>query len=89
MDSPQGLIVPNVKNVQALTLMEVALELNRIMALGLQGKLGQDDLTGGTFTLSNIGTVSSISLNYSSNGWSHSKSPVTKSHSYFYASVMK
>ncbi|XP_011677259.1 lipoamide acyltransferase component of branched-chain alpha-keto acid dehydrogenase complex, mitochondrial isoform X2 [Strongylocentrotus purpuratus] len=57
MDSPQGLIVPNVKNVQALTLMEVALELNRIMALGLQGKLGQADLTGGTFTLSNIGTI--------------------------------
>ncbi|XP_063962576.1 lipoamide acyltransferase component of branched-chain alpha-keto acid dehydrogenase complex, mitochondrial-like [Lytechinus pictus] len=57
MDSPQGLIVPNVKNVQALTLLEVAQELNRLMALGVQGKLGQGDLTGGTFTLSNIGTI--------------------------------
>lgn len=57
MDSPHGLIVPNVKNVQALSLLEVAQELNRLMALGVQGRLGQDDLTGGTFTLSNIGTI--------------------------------
>ena len=58
MDSPQGLLVPNVKNVQALSVFEVAQELNRLMALGQQGKLGQDDITGGTFSLSNIGTVS-------------------------------
>ncbi|XP_072172845.1 lipoamide acyltransferase component of branched-chain alpha-keto acid dehydrogenase complex, mitochondrial-like [Diadema setosum] len=57
MDSPQGLIVPNVKNVQALSLFEVAQEMTRLMALGVEGKLGPDDLSGGTFTLSNIGVI--------------------------------
>ncbi len=57
MDTPQGLIVPNIKNVQALSVYEVALELNRLMNLGFDGKLGTDDLTGTTFTLSNVGNV--------------------------------
>ena len=57
MDSPDGLIVPNVKNVQALSIFEVAAELNRLIELGQAGKLGPSDLTGGTFTLSNIGSV--------------------------------
>ena len=58
MDTKDGLLVPNVKNVQSLSMLEVAAELNRIMALGEVGKLGTQDLSGGTFTLSNIGTVS-------------------------------
>jgi len=36
-------------------------ELNRLHQQGLTGKLTPDDLTGGTFTLSNIGSVSCIS----------------------------
>ena len=57
MDTPQGLVVPNVKNVQALSIFEVAAEMHRLMDLGNVGKLGTQDLSGGTFTLSNIGTV--------------------------------
>jgi len=57
MDSPQGLIVPNIKNVQALSTFEVAVELDRLIQLGLIGKLGTEDLAGCTFSLSNIGTV--------------------------------
>lgn len=60
MDTPQGLLVPNVKNVQMLTVFEIAIELNRLQALGVSGQLGTTDLTGGTFTLSNIGSVSAI-----------------------------
>ncbi|XP_006763173.1 PREDICTED: lipoamide acyltransferase component of branched-chain alpha-keto acid dehydrogenase complex, mitochondrial [Myotis davidii] len=45
MDTEQGLIVPNVKNVQALR------------KLGSSGQLSTADLTGGTFTLSNIGSI--------------------------------
>lgn len=60
MDTPQGLLVPNVKNVQMLSLFEIALELNRLQALGVSGQLGTTDLSGGTFTLSNIGSVSVI-----------------------------
>lgn len=62
MDTKDGLLVPNVKNVQSLSMVEVASELNRIMELGGAGKLGTHDLSGGTFTLSNIGTVSRISM---------------------------
>jgi len=37
--------------------------MNRLMELGYDNKLQQSDLSGGTFTLSNIGTVSiSISV---------------------------
>ena len=57
MDTPDGLVVPNIKNVAQLSILEVASELNRLMQLGANGKLGPADLTGGTFTLSNIGMV--------------------------------
>uniref|UniRef100_A0A8C6WWS9 Dihydrolipoamide acetyltransferase component of pyruvate dehydrogenase complex n=1 Tax=Neogobius melanostomus TaxID=47308 RepID=A0A8C6WWS9_9GOBI len=57
MDTSQGLLVPNVKNVQMLSVLEIALELNRLQTLGAAGQLGTADLTGGTFTLSNIGSI--------------------------------
>lgn len=62
MDTPQGLLVPNIKNVQMLSLFEIATELNRLQALGVSGQLGTTELTGGTFTLSNIGSVSVIHM---------------------------
>uniref|UniRef100_A0A8C7G645 Dihydrolipoamide acetyltransferase component of pyruvate dehydrogenase complex n=1 Tax=Oncorhynchus kisutch TaxID=8019 RepID=A0A8C7G645_ONCKI len=57
MDTSQGLLVPNVKNVQLLSVFEIAVELNRMQTLGATGQLGTADLTGGTFTLSNIGSI--------------------------------
>ena len=57
MDTPNGLLVPNIKRVQTKSIMEIAAELNRLQELGKAGKLGMDDLKGGTFTLSNIGTI--------------------------------
>ncbi|XP_068096091.1 lipoamide acyltransferase component of branched-chain alpha-keto acid dehydrogenase complex, mitochondrial [Hyperolius riggenbachi] len=57
MDTHQGLIVPNVKNVQVRSIFEIAAELNRLQSLGASGQLGATDLTGGTFTLSNIGSI--------------------------------
>ncbi|XP_022243715.1 lipoamide acyltransferase component of branched-chain alpha-keto acid dehydrogenase complex, mitochondrial-like isoform X2 [Limulus polyphemus] len=57
MDTQQGLIVPNIKNVQNLSLLQVATELNRLQELGEKGQLGSSDLTGGTFTLSNVGVI--------------------------------
>ncbi|KAL7855219.1 hypothetical protein SRHO_G00174090 [Serrasalmus rhombeus] len=57
MDTPQGLLVPNVKNVQMLSVFEIAVELNRLQTSGASGQLSTADLTGGTFTLSNIGSI--------------------------------
>ncbi|KAM6951840.1 lipoamide acyltransferase component of branched-chain alpha-keto acid dehydrogenase complex, mitochondrial [Aplochiton taeniatus] len=57
MDTSQGLLVPNVKNVQVLSVFDIAVELNRLQSLGAVGQLGTTDLTHGTFTLSNIGSI--------------------------------
>ncbi|XP_070251916.1 lipoamide acyltransferase component of branched-chain alpha-keto acid dehydrogenase complex, mitochondrial [Myotis yumanensis] len=57
MDTEQGLIVPNVKSVQARSVVDIAAELNRLQQLGSTGQLSTADLTGGTFTLSNIGSI--------------------------------
>jgi len=57
MDTPRGLLVPNVKNVHDKSILEIAQELQRLQELGSAGKLGASDLTGGTFTLSNIGSI--------------------------------
>ncbi|KAI9989650.1 hypothetical protein PInf_019935 [Phytophthora infestans] len=57
MDTPTGLIVPNVKNVQAKSILEIAEDLNRLQQLAVAGKLAPSDLTGGTFSISNIGSI--------------------------------
>ncbi|CAF4778599.1 unnamed protein product [Pieris macdunnoughi] len=57
MDTPNGLVVPVIKNVQNKTVLEIAKELNLIQEKGAKGQLGLSDLSGGTFTISNIGNV--------------------------------
>jgi len=57
MDTSLGLVVPNVKNVQLLSVFEIAQELNRLQTLGAAGQLRTSDMSGGTFTLSNIGSI--------------------------------
>ena len=57
MDTPQGLLVPNIKAVQSKTVLDIARDLNRLQELGKANKLGNEELSGGTFSLSNIGTV--------------------------------
>lgn len=57
MDTPSGLIVPNIKNVQNLSILEISQELNRLQVAGSSGKFSSADLQGGTISISNIGNV--------------------------------
>jgi hypothetical protein len=50
MDTPRGLIVPNIKGVQELSVLEIALELKRLQGLAQAGALKEADLAGGSFT---------------------------------------
>ncbi|ORX44940.1 hypothetical protein DM01DRAFT_1340248 [Hesseltinella vesiculosa] len=58
MDTPFGLMVPNIKNVESKSVFEVAAELHRLKGLAQTNSLPQEDLQGGTITLSNVGTIS-------------------------------
>ena len=57
MDTPQGLIVPNIKNVNTLSIVAIAAEIQRLQSLALASKLTPADRTGGTITVSNIGSI--------------------------------
>jgi len=57
MQTPQGLLVPNVKDCQAKSVFEIATDLNVLQELGSAGRLGASELSGGTFAISNIGVV--------------------------------
>lgn len=52
-----GLMVPNIKGVQNMTLLQVAEEVTRLTNAARDGKVAQADMKGGTITISNIGVV--------------------------------
>ncbi|MBF8221532.1 dihydrolipoyllysine-residue acetyltransferase [Halomonas sp. 328] len=57
VDGKAGLIVPNVKGVEELSLLEIAAEVSRLTEAAREGRVAQADLTGGTVTISNIGAL--------------------------------
>lgn len=57
IDTANGLVVPNIKNCESKSIIDIAAEVNRLQGLAQASKLGPNDLTGGTFTISNIGSV--------------------------------
>ncbi|KAL4955650.1 2-oxoacid dehydrogenases acyltransferase-domain-containing protein [Aspergillus filifer] len=63
MDTPSGLIVPNVKDVGSHSILDIAEEISRLSALGKEGKLTPADLSGGTITVSNVGNIGGTYLN--------------------------
>ncbi|CAN0379460.1 unnamed protein product, partial [Ectocarpus fasciculatus] len=57
MDTDKGLLVPCIANVEEMSVLDIAEELNTLQRLGAAGKLGEEELAGTTFTLSNIGSI--------------------------------
>jgi len=57
VDSKIGLLVPNVKHVQNLSIVDVANEVSRLTDAARAGRLGAEDMKHGTITISNIGAI--------------------------------
>lgn len=58
---PSGnLIVPVVKNAEKKNLIQLATEINSLASKARENKLNADDIKGGTFTISNVGTFGSL-----------------------------
>lgn len=53
--TPRGLIVPNVKEAQGMTLLELAKALEQLTLTARDGKTPPADMNGGTITITNIG----------------------------------
>jgi pyruvate dehydrogenase E2 component (dihydrolipoamide acetyltransferase) len=54
-DTPRGLIVPVVRDAQDLAIGELALKMKELAEQAVQGTISADDLSGATFTISNLG----------------------------------
>ncbi len=58
--SDQGLVVPNVKDADRKGMIQIARDIADVAKRARDGKLTMDDLTGGTFTLTNGGVFGSL-----------------------------
>ena len=53
--TPRGLVVPNVKDAQDLSLLDLAAALSELTAIAREGKTQPAEMSGGTFTITNVG----------------------------------
>lgn len=60
VSSPKGLMVPVVRNAEQMTLAEIEKEIKRLAIKARDGKITPDDMTGGTFTITNGGVFGSM-----------------------------
>ncbi len=58
--SPRGLVVPILRNADQMTIAEIEKKIGEFGAKAKDGKLTLDDLSGGTFSISNGGTFGSM-----------------------------
>lgn len=60
VSAPGGLVVPVIRNAEALSFAEIEKTIGDFGARAKAGKLTMDDMTGGTFTISNGGVFGSL-----------------------------
>ena len=58
--SPRGLVVPILRNADQMSIADIEKKIGEFGAKAKEGKLTLDDLTGGTFSISNGGTFGSM-----------------------------
>lgn len=57
VDTPDGLTVPVIKDADQRTMVDIAVEIERLAQAAKERKLHLDDIRGGTFTITNVGSV--------------------------------
>ena len=60
VSSPKGLMVPVIRNAEQMSLAEIEKEIKRLAILTRDGKITPDEMTGGTFTITNGGVFGSM-----------------------------
>ena len=60
VSSPKGLIVPIIRNAQSLTLTQTELKINELAEKTRNNRISIEELTGGTFTITNGGIFGSL-----------------------------
>jgi 2-oxoglutarate dehydrogenase E2 component (dihydrolipoamide succinyltransferase) len=60
VSSPKGLMVPVVRNAEQMSLHEIEAEIKRLAIKARDGKITIDEMTGGTFTITNGGVFGSM-----------------------------
>ena len=58
--SEAGLVVPNIKDAHSKGMLDISREVSAVAKRARDGKLSMDDLTGGTFTITNGGVFGSL-----------------------------
>ncbi|KSU84144.1 pyruvate dehydrogenase E2 component (dihydrolipoamide acetyltransferase) [Fictibacillus enclensis] len=59
-DAEDGLIVPVIKNVERRSIKDINRDMKKKITKAKEGTLTREDLTGGTFTISNVGPLGSM-----------------------------
>ncbi len=57
VDTPRGLMVPVIRYADALSLKELGTESKRLFGKCLEGQIDPEELSGGTFTITNLGAM--------------------------------
>lgn len=60
VSTPKGLVVPVIRNAEDLSFNQIESEIIRLAGKARDGKLGMDEMTGGTFTITNGGVFGSM-----------------------------
>lgn len=60
VSTPKGLVVPVIRNAESLSFADIENEVKRLALLGRDGNLTMEDMTGGTFTITNGGVFGSL-----------------------------
>jgi 2-oxoglutarate dehydrogenase E2 component (dihydrolipoamide succinyltransferase) len=60
VSTPKGLMVPVIRNAETLSLAEIEKEIKRLATRARDGKITIDEMTGGTFTITNGGVFGSM-----------------------------